>query len=286
MMTCPISTRGSSSMHGSKHHTSSTLAGAFWTLVALALALSPPGSSRASADEEFWSPPALTREASELPEARAVVRHAIDFVESHDQLAFEALVTYEVVQKNGQKLQFDMLHRVAVERSARIHWVTLHDNGATETAWCGDGTFTLLREPANLWGRVNVPPDLKDAILGVSKEYKVAVPFVDLLSGDVGDLWLGKDVKWVDYVGEAWVEGQWTDHVALRRPGIDVQLWFRKGDEPFPVKMSIIRTNEDGLPSFSARFRVWSTRIADGAIPKFVPPEGSEQVEVVPVHTP
>ncbi len=274
-------------MSGSKQHPLPVLrARAIWALVALALALPRPGSSLAAANEAFRSPTALTGKAGELPNARDVVRRAIDFVESHDQLAFEALVTYEVVQENGQKLQFEMLQRVAIQRPARIHWVTLHDNAATETAWCSDGVFTLLREPANVWGRVDVSPTLSDAMLTISKEYGVAVPFVDLLSNNVGELWLGQDVEWVNYIGEAWVEGQWTDHVALRRPGVDVQLWFRKGDKPFPVKMSIVRTGDAGQPGFSARFRMWSTRIPDGSIPKFVPPDGSEQIEVVPVTTP
>ena len=102
----------------------------------------------------------------------------------------------------------------------------------------------------------------------------------------MAELWLGEDVEWVDYVAEAWAEGQWTDHVALRRPGADIQLWFRKGDEPFPVKMAIVRTEEDGQPGFSARFREWKTQIPDGAAPKFVPPEGSEQLRIVPIVKP
>ncbi len=47
----------------------------------------------------------------------------------------------------------------------------------------------------------------------------------------------------------------------------------------------VIHTEEDGLPKFSARFRQWSTRIREDAIPEFVPPEGAERVEVVPVTT-
>ena len=90
----------------------------------------------------------------------------------------------------------------------------------------------------------------------------------------------------MDYIGEAWADGQWTDCVALRGPGADVQLWFRQGDEPFPVKMAIVHTDEDGLPKYAARFRKWSTRIRDGAIPDFVPPEGSEQLEITPATRP
>ena len=255
------------------------------TLVVLALVLMPAGS-RAAADEGSWSPTALTEEAGDIPNGRDVVERAIGFMKSHDRVGFEVASTYEVVQESGQKLQFGMLQRVVIQRPVRMYWVTLHDNAATESAWCQDGTFTMIRQPANVWGRVDVPPTLSDAVSRIAHEYNVSVPFVDLLSGDAGELWLGEEVESVDYIAEAWTEGHWTDHVALRRPGADVQLWFRKGDEPFLVKMAIVRTDEEGLPGFSARFREWITRVPDGAVPKFVAPEGSRQLEIVPVSKP
>jgi hypothetical protein len=268
-----------------KRNTRRGVEGGIGVLVLLAL-MSACAESTETAEDVSWSPTALPGEAGDLPEGRDVVRRAIDFMQSHDQLAFEAIATYEVVQENGQKLQFDMLQRVALDRPQRLHWVTLHDDAATVTAWLADGTFTMVLQPQNVWGQVNVPPALTSAVSTVAEEYEVPVPFVDLLSGEAAELWLGEDVEWVDYVGEAWAEGQWTDHVALRRPGSDVELWFRKGDEPFPVRMAIVHTEEDGLPKFSARFRQWSTRIPDGAIPEFVPSEGAEQLEVAPVIRP
>lgn len=242
--------------------------------------------SIAAAGQDSWSPSALSGEAGELPEGREVVQRAIDFMNRHDRVGFEAAVIYEVVQDNGQKLQFGMLQRVALARPHRLHWVTLYDDAGTDTAWVQDGIFTMVREPANVWGQVRVPPTIGDAVSRISLEYNVPVPFVDLLSGDVAELWLGDDVEWVNYIGEAWVDGQWTDHVALRKPGADIQLWFRKGDEPFPQRMAIVHTDEEGLPAFSARFRKWSTQIPDGSIPKFEPPAESSQIEIVPVVRP
>jgi hypothetical protein len=271
-------------MYGSRSSQHDSLV--VWPLLTLLLALSGPGALPAAADDKHWSPPPLTGPAGEAPDPRDLIRRAIDFVEGHQRLGFEAVVTYEVVQTDGQKLQFDMLHRVAVESKARVHWVTLYDNATKETAWCGDGTFTLLREPANIWGRVEVPAALSEALLSVSKDYNITVPFVDLLAGDASKLWLGEDVEWVNYVGEAWAEGAWTDHVALRRKGADVQIWFRTGKKPFPVKMTIVLTEDASLPTFTARFKRWSDQIPDGAVPKFVPPKGAQQIEVVPVTAP
>ena len=243
----------------------------------------PPEPEKAAGFERAWSPPPLAEDAGDLPDARGVVQRAIDFVSSHERLGFEVIATYEVLQDNGQKLQFDMLQRVAFERGSRLYWVTLNDDAATETAWCEGGTFTMIRQPANVWGQVKVPVSLPSAISTVADEYGVSVPFVDLLSGDAAEFWLGDDVEWVDYIGEAWAEGHWTDHVALRRPGADIQLWFRADDEPFPIKMTIVRTDDEGLPAFSARFREWKMQIPDGSIPDFAPPEDGEQLEIVPI---
>ena len=271
-------------MFGSRHHTRRGFV-SVWLLLVLSLLLTPAAST-AGTDDGPWSPPALTGEAGDLPEGRDVVRKAVDFMKSHKRLGFEAVSTYESVQENGQKLQFTMLQRVAMQRPDRIFWVTLYDNAKTDTAWCKDGTFTLIKQPANVWGRVKVPEDLSAAVSRMSEEYNVVVPFVDLLSGDVSELWLGEQVEYVHYIGEAWAEGHWTDHVALRRPGIDMQIWFRQGDEPFPVKMAIVHTAEEGNPAYWARFREWSTQIPHSAIPEFEPPEGSEQLEIAPVVRP
>lgn len=266
------------------HHRGRKLAGIIAALALLAPTLSYAGTSEvAGANEKVWSPSALSGESRDLPNARAVVRRAIDFMRSHPRVAFEALSTYEVVQKNGQKLQFDMLQRVALEQPKRLFWVTLHDDASRDSAWCDTGTFTFLREPANIWARVRTPPTVAAAVSKIAADYNIVIPFVDLLSGDLDDLWLGDAVESVDYIGEAWAEGQWTDHVAIRKAGVDTQLWFRQGDEPFPVKIAIVRTAERGQPGFWARFRRWATDLPDGSIPKFEPPENSERVELVPV---
>jgi len=117
-------------------------------------------------------------------------------------------------------------------------------------------------------------------------DYRVDVPFPDILSGDPQDLWLGDDVTSIWYVGEAWVNGQWTDHVAIRKPGIDVEIWVQKGD-PFMAKMAIVFTEEEGMPGYTARFSRWSSTLpADPSLFEFTPPEGAERIDVVPVIQP
>ena len=249
------------------------------TLILMVLLVLPA----AAEDNSPWSPPSLPDPTDEVSDGRIIVQRALDFIEGHSELAFEALVTYEAVQENGQKLQFDMLQRVARRLPEKIFWMTLFDDASVQSAWCNSGEFTLLMQPANVWGQIKVPPTIPAAISRISGEYDIDVPFVDLLSGKAAEFWLGEDVQTVEFVGTAWIDGWWTDHIAIRKPGIDFELWFRQGDEPFLMKIALVYTDETQMPGYSARFHKWSTSIPDNAIPKFVPPSGSQPVDLVPV---
>ncbi len=234
--------------------------------------------------ERSWTPPALVHEGWEEPEGREVIQRTIDFMKAQQELMTEALVSYEAVQESGQNLHFDLLQRMAVQRPDKLHWVRLNDDGSTDSAWFSDGQFTLLRQPANVWGQIDVPATIPAMVDRLGGEYDLDVPFGDILAADLADLWLGEDVTEVWWVGEAWVEGYWTDHVAIRKPGADLELWVRKGDEPFLAKMAVAFTEDEGKPTYVARFRKWTTALpTDMTDFTFTPPADAEQVEVVPV---
>lgn len=254
----------------------------------VAAACQPPDSPAPEAgpeigapEEAMWRPAALAGDGMETPDARDVIDRMTEFMDTHDQLGFEALVTYEAVQESGQKLNFDLLQRMAIRQPDRLFWVTLHDDASADSAWFNRGEFTLLKQPENIWGQVNVSPSIPAAVESLVYEYNLDVPFAELLTTPD---WLGEDVTSVEYVGEAWVEGYWTDHVALRKPGADIEVWVRHGDEPFPTRLNIVYTEEQGQPSYSARFRRWITALPEGAVPTFVPPPDSEELEVVAVY--
>ncbi len=241
-------------------------------------------SSPGPGDDAGWAPPALTDDAAEDPDPRAIVRRMTDFIGGHEELMLEALVSYGALQESGQMLHFDLLQRMAIRKPDRLFWVTLYDDATADSAWFADGAFTLLKQPANLWGQIDGPNTISAMVTRLVDEYSLDVPFRDILAGDPAELWLGEDVSAVQYVGEAWVEGAWTEQVAIRKPGVDFELWIRKGDEPFLAKMAVVFTEEEGRPTYLARFRKWATSVPAGSLPEFAPPPDSERLELTPVH--
>lgn len=233
--------------------------------------------------EDRWTPSALTDDGGDLPEGREVVQRMVDFMQGNQELTVEARVTYESVQESGQKLQFDMLQRIAMRKPDQLSWVTLRDDATVDKAWYDNGRFKMIRQPANMWGEVLLPGGINVAVPVLVDDYMIPVPFPDLLSRDPQDPNLADDITSIWYVGEAWVDGEWTDHVAIRKPGADIQVWVRQGD-PFPAKMAIVYTEEEGMPGYTARFSKWSTTLpTDPALFEFTPPPGAEKIDVVPV---
>jgi hypothetical protein len=248
-------------------------------LVALAIGCGAP----TPVEDDVWSPSALSEDVGELPEGREIVQRMIDFMRGHEELAVEARVTYESVQEFGQKLQFDMLQRIAMRKPDKLFWVTLRDDATQDRAWFDGGRFRVIRQPANMWGEIRLPGEIPEAIQVLVDQYMIVVPFPDILSVDPIDRELGDEITSIWYVGEAWVDGKWTDHVAIRKPGADTQIWVQQ-DEPFPAKMAIVYTEEEGLPGYTARFGKWSSALpADPELFEFTIPPDAERVEVVPV---
>jgi hypothetical protein len=234
-----------------------------------------------------WNPPPLSDGDAELPDPVAVLRRTAEFMQSHSELIMEAMITFGAPQEGGQTLHFDALERVAMRRPDKMAWVTLSDDGTVDRGWLSEGQFTLLKQPANMWGTISVPSAIPEAVGILVGEYDLDVPFQDLLSGDPAERWIGEDATSVEYVGEEWLLGSWTDHVAVRKPGVDLEVWIRQGAEPFPAKMMVILTEDEGRPSYVARFRRWSTSLPQGdATFEFTVPDDAQRVEVTPVVSP
>ncbi len=250
----------------------------------LVLLLAGCSGAQSSPPDAAWVPSPLDIEESPSSDAREVIRRMIGFTAAQQELVAEAFVTYEAVQDSGQKLHFDLLQRMALRRPDKLVWKTLRDDSSVDTAWFSNGRFTLHKQPADLWAQVEAPDNIVDLVTFLDEEYAVSVPFRDLIGGKAEELWLSDEVTSVLYVGEAWVEGGWSEHVAVRKPGFDFEIWVRKGPEPFLSKLTIAFTDAPGKPVYSARFRKWETRIPDNTLFDFEPPSGSERIEAVRVN--
>ena len=205
------------------------------------------------------------------------------FMAAHSDFAFEALVTYQSLQESGQTLHFDMIQRVAVSQPDRLFWETQEDDARSDEAWYSAGRFVMLKQPDNIYGQIDVPPTIPEMIDVLTNDYGVVVPFSDLLASGAESVFL-RDLQDSQYVGLAWVEGEWSHHLALRNELVDFEVWMQAEGDPIPLKLAITWKLEEGLPGYVARFRKWNfSPEFDESQFRFDVPSGAELIEILPM---
>jgi len=252
------------------------------TLLALLLLLAA-GTTGCQGDEDGLRMPPPIADDIDPPSPEGLLGQMSEFMNAHSTFAFDALVTYEALQESGQKLEFDLVQRIAVSQPDRLYWVTLRDDGSTNTVWYSDGTFTMLKQPDNVYGQVEGLGTIPEMIDVVVNEYGIVVPFADLLASGSESVFL-LDLESSTYAGLAWVDGEWTHHIALRSDLVDFELWIPEDGDPVPQRLRIIWKHEEGLPGYQARFRRWEFSPSfDESQFQFVAPPDAERIEVIPL---
>jgi hypothetical protein len=204
------------------------------------------------------------------------------FMKEHSDYSFEALSTYQSRQESGQSLHFHLRQRLLVSQPDRLFWQTIQDDARTDSVWYSGGKFSMLKLPDNIYGQIDVPNTIPEMIAIATTDYGIVVPFSDLLASGDESVFL-RDLETSQYVGLAWIEGEWTHHVALTNALVDFELWIQAQGDPVLSKLAITWKLEEGHPGYVARFREWkfSPSFSQSQF-EFDVPKDAEKIEIIP----
>jgi len=212
--------------------------------------------------------------------AKAVMKRAADFLAAQERFAFTAHVAYDVLQPNGQKLQFGDVREVTVRRPDRIRSMTRSRQGEVRTLYFDGKTISVDLPDDEAFIAVEKPGTLDAAIDYVVNDLDTPVPLGNFVKSnyyiDIADR-----IRSAYMVGTETIDERRCDHLAFRTDRVDVQLWIDVGDEPLPCGVVITYRHEAQSPQFRASFEDWdlSPKVSDKLF-VFVPPKGSERIPV------
>ena len=242
------------------------------TMVALGAACTSHGTSDASAS-------APTMEGDVVDEdAVAIVRAAAHLLRDADSLQVITRIGFDVVQDNGQKLEFGETRKVALQRPDRARFeYSRRDGKQGLVVFDGDDIWVYSQEQ-NVYAHTAQPGDIDASIEFLIEKLGITTPLEDLFTADVGSK-LAEGLLSCYIVGDATISGTPCDHVAARNDYADHQVWIAKGDRPLIQRIVITYRTEPGQPQFWAEFTDWSVGTAlDAGLFVFQPPEGSERI--------
>jgi hypothetical protein len=212
-------------------------------LMLISFALCSPVHSEAESEQQLNA------------EAMGTLEKAITFLEGMDRFEIKGSTIFDVVQKNGQRLQFEKKMRLVQQRPDKLYAEQLRDDGETRKLWYDGSQVSILNVGKNAYTQFNTPATIDgmlDMLEGLLKE---PYPLADLLYSDLSFLLNMPDDA--VYVGSSSVAGVSCTHLAFRNANIDWQLWVEQSATPFIRKVVITYRNQPGVPQFVAYLHGW-----------------------------
>lgn len=184
------------------------------------------------------------------------------------------LGSYDVVQPNGQKIEFHELRQLALARPDRLRVRHVRSDGAEDLLVFDGKTISVLDGDAGVYAQAPQPGALDDAIVYFVRDLGMQLPLARLFTTRAPKE-LGGRLRDLVYVERTAVLAVPVHHVAGRGDGVDVQLWIAEGDQPLPVRIVLTYVNEPGQPQFRAQFVDWKIAPPDdpGAFQFSAPPD-------------
>jgi len=171
----------------------------------------------------------------------------------------------------------DVTMRVRKPDAMRMTQIT--DWGTKELYFDG-GMISIYNDRDKFFAQKAGPKDIDAAATFAIDEVGIDAPLLDFVANDFAQK-IQEDAEQVEYMGQSVFRGKRHEHIAIRTPEADIQIWMAAEGRPLPSKMSISSKWEGGSPRFVV-FLNWDTApdIPDGEV-TFSPPEGATQIQFV-----
>jgi hypothetical protein len=139
------------------------------------------------------------------------------------------------------------------------------------------GLLTVYTQSKNFYGQTEIPEGVESALTFATDEIGLDAPMIDFVTGKVAER-LTADATDVEHFGTSLIRGRIYEHVVIRTPEIDVQLWIATEGLPLPGKMALSAKWDGGSPR-TVVFMEWDTDpdIPSGAL-EFEPPDGAIKI--------
>ena len=209
----------------------------------------------------------------------ASIKRAGDFLAAQESVSFQADIAYDVLQANGQMLEFGATRDYLMRRPDRLRIEAITRDGEVMQLFF-DGQSILVDMPnEDAYIQIEKPGTFYAATRYLVDELGAPGPLNEFISENFAP-GVEEQIESGFYVQRVLLDGQICEHLAWRSAKVDVELWVREGEEPVPCRVVITYRNAEGRPRFAADFHDWNfSPEVDDELFSFIPPESAERLQ-------
>jgi hypothetical protein len=224
-------------------------------------------------------PPAVAS-SPESTEAKALLMRMADLLAKTQAFSVTITAGYDVVQDNGEKIEFGEVRQVLIDRPDRLRILSEFSNGEKLTIHFDGKELIVFSPKENVFAKLERKGSVDDMLKYVVLDLQTPIPLAMLFLQSIREE-LEKRITEVDNVELTNIAGKPADHLAVRTADIDFQIWLAQGEQPLPLPLRVVITykKDVGQPQFRANLSDWNLAPkVDEAALAFSPPAGAEAV--------
>jgi hypothetical protein len=188
-----------------------------------------------------------------------ILTRMTEFISGAQAYTIVAEMGHEVLQTNGQRLEFGSHITASLQRPSQANVRFDNRDGENATIVLDGETISIFSTRGNtqVYDVALQPGDIDASFVFLAEQLGTADQLHHFFSIDLTES-MKSMLKSGYYIGEATIGGVLCDNLALRNDDEDVQLWITKGDKPVPRRIVVTYKNLEGQPQFWALFEEWN----------------------------
>ena len=189
----------------------------------------------------------------------------------------------EVPMEDGQRVLLASTASVAVRRPDHMTALVGSDAGNVGL-WYDGRQLTLLNPDANVYGRTELTGDVLSVIDWLEDRMGLTMPIRPLLAADPYAAMTEAGPTGGRSLGLTLVDGLPAEHLAMRNPQADWEIWLEATPRALPRRVSLVERTPQGPLRTTVEFEDWNLapRLAGNAF-TFVPPRGAVAATLLPL---
>ena len=191
------------------------------------------------------------------PESMIILQRAAQHMADAARFSVTIRDGYDVVQANGQKIEFGDQRQVLVNRPNQLRVDIERSDGKQSTVVFDGKNLTAYDHANNVYAQSAIAGDVDAAIKHFVRDLRMRLPLAMLLVRQFPTD-LKRRVQQLDYVEETVSRGVPSDHLAARGADVDFQIWIAQGEQPLIQRVVLTYKLEEGAPQFWAEFSDWN----------------------------
>jgi hypothetical protein len=211
------------------------------------------------------------------PRAMAALSRMIDYLKTLKSFRINSEASKDEIVDSNMKIQKSASNEIFIHLPDRLFAHLKSDEQDLQFIYDGQ-TLTLYDLQGKYYATAPAPPTVSRTLDAVQARYGIVFPLADFIQMSVQENFLQK-ITAAGYIGTSSIDGTECDHVAIRQPDVDWQVWIEKGPTALPRKLVITTKTQPTQPQFIARIQWDTTSDIDSNLFTFTPPDDAVRIK-------